>query len=179
MVSAVTTSASVNMLAVACCGSSPEGPVRGMVRLYDLHSGSLVQSFGEHGIRDGQLSNVAGMRFTADGQQLVLVEAGRSRLSLFDCRGAFLRFIGDRAYMRQPHDVDFAPNGDMIVVDKDNSIFVFAGDGFSLKRRFGRLQGASGPGYNGHEFMYPTAIACHGGYVYILDSEAPRVHVFQ
>lgn len=145
----------------------------GKVTLFDAASGDLIRSIGDAGSAEGQLtSSCCGLRFTPDGNHVIITEMGSDRLSLFTLSGDFVRCIGV-GLISTPLDVDFTSNGDILVPDCDgNRIYVLSSDGFTLLRTFG-VEGF-GPG----QFKTPTALAVHGDLLYVLDRASTRVQVF-
>lgn len=142
------------------------------VFLFDITSGEAIRSFGEEGLAEGKLKRCSGLRFTPDGNHILIAEWLNDRLSLFTFAGVFVRCIGSGT-LKSPYDVDFAPNGNLLVADRDNHrICVFAPDGFTLLRCFG------GDGATAGQFRYPTALALHASQLYVLDRDSGRVQVF-
>lgn len=149
--------------------------VFGLVRvwLYQLSSGDLIRSFAESGSAEGQLTGNIGVRFTPDGNHILIVEEDNGRLSLFTLTGAFVRCIGVGTLLT-PSDVDLALNGDILVADGGNCrVCVFSPDG-ALLRTFG-CEG-TGPG----QVEAPSALQVYDGQVYALlaDLGVPRLQVF-
>lgn len=134
-------------------------------------SGEFVRSFGPPGAHPGQLDGCIGMRFTPDGARIVIAEQTNNRVSMFSLEGVLMRiFLSDVLY---PRDVEFAPNGDLIVADYGhNLIKVYSmapGEGPpTLLRTFGKECGLD----------LPTALALHNRKRYVLCQGAPRVEVF-
>lgn len=147
----------------------------GQVHLFDVVSGDLVRSFSERGDAEGQLFGCLGFRFTPDGSKLLIAEYNNKRLSLFSLTGELVRCIGAGGALKGPRDVDFAPNGDILVADADarnQHICVFSSDGSTLLRSFG-VRG-DGPG----QFQAPGALAITRGELYVVDEDSTRVQVF-
>lgn len=141
------------------------------VLVFDMTNGRLLRSFGLRGSGEGRLSTCLGIRFTPDGGHILIAEEN-GRLSQFSLIGAFVRCIGSDT-LADPGDVDFAANGDILVADRcHDSVFVFSREDGSFLRTCG-WQGLQ-PGC----FKYPTALAMHGGKLYVLDQGGERVQVF-
>ncbi len=71
-------------------------------------------------------------------------------------------------------DVQFAPNGELLVADHSNHrVCVFSTDGNALLRTWGRFGTADG------EFKYPTALALADSKLFVLDFGSARVQVFE
>lgn len=138
-------------------------------------SGSLLRSFGG-GPAAGQLSGIQGLRFTPDGAHILITEAFNSRLSLFTKTGEFVRCITHADKLDQPFDVDFASNGDILVVDRPkDQVHVFSADGSTLLRSFGSQSDGDGEPC---QLNAPSALAVHGDKLFVLSGESARVHVY-
>lgn len=158
--------ASADLIAISTPGGSKK------VWLFDFVSGRLIRVFGEHGHAVGQLYATRGLRFTPDGGHLIIAEdSPNSRLSFFTLTGVFVRCMGVGT-LRHPFDVEFAPNGDVVVADYANRIVVFSPDGYTLLRSFG------GEGEEPGKFKSPAALAMHGGQLFVLEAYCNRVQVF-
>lgn len=108
------------------------------VMLLDYDSGAVVRTFGASGQGVGQLCKCLGMRFTPDGQHLVVAsghEQGTFRLSQWSVEGDFVREAG-RGALQWASDVEMASNGDWITYDGvTGEAVVFSGvDGRELQR---------------------------------------------
>lgn len=161
--------ANSDVIAVSCIQSYSR-----RVTLFDLAGGQLLRSFGQEGRASGSLSGNDGIRFTPDGSHILVAESHNQRLSMFTLAGAFVCWIGD-GVLKSPVDVDFASNGDILVADSYiHRIFVFSPDGDTLLRTFGSSRDTSQLG----RLKRPTALAAHGGQLYVLDSSSSHVHVF-
>lgn len=80
--------------------------------------------------------------------------------------GNFIGHFGE-GKLKSPCDVDFVPNGDILVDDSSNRrIVVFSPDGSSILRSF---KGT---------FEFSTVITCHAGLLYVLDQNSDRLEVF-
>lgn len=140
--------------------------------MFDVSTGRLIRSFGEVGPAVGQLSGCFGVRFSQDGGHILIAESENKRLSKFTLAGDFTRCIGVGT-LTGPFDVDFAPNGDIIVADfNSHLLFAFAPDGSSL------LYTCGGEGDAPRKFRKPVALAMQGGKIYVLDNASARVQVF-
>lgn len=142
------------------------------IYLIDVISGDPIRSFGELGSDEGQLFGCSGIRFHLDGDHILVVERNNSRLSLFTVNGEFLRCMGV-GILRNPFDVDFASNGDIVVADWGNHrISVLSPDGSTLLRTCYTVR-EEAPG----KLPYPTALAMHCEQLYVMDEYSGRVLV--
>lgn len=142
------------------------------IHLLDLESGLYIRGFGSDGKSIGQLSDPTGLRFTQDGTQLLIANLGGRHVAVFSVLGQFICTIGSGVLV-SVWDLDFAPNGDILVADTDKQrICVFSPDGSTLLRKFGS-QG-EGPGL----FRDPVSLAIHDGKLYVLDLNSRRVQCF-
>lgn len=163
----IAVAASADMFAV--CVWSDAAP---QLLLFDVVSGTLIRSFGLEGPGEGRLSGNEGCRFTPDGCHILIAERNNNRLSLFTLTGDFVRCVGTGC-LSSPTDVDFAPNGDILVVDSLNHrICVFSSDGSTLLRTIG------GQGTGVGQLLYPYTLAVYGDALYVLDRTSARVQVF-
>lgn len=159
--------ASVEMIAVGTWSDMKP------VLIFDVLSGGLIRVFGVKGPAVGQLSGPSGIRFTPDGEHLLISEHSNDRLSLFTLTGKFVA-CGGVGTLNRPSDVDFASNGDILVADWfRHRVCVFSPDGGDLLRTFGSEEETSTV-----NFKYPTALAMHGGQLFLLDGESEQVQVF-
>lgn len=139
--------------------------------MFDMASGDLMRSFQLSAPEDTRLCHCFGIRFSPDGRHILVTDRSACRVSLFTFAGDFVRSIS----VSTPYDVDFAPNGDVLVVEIDtrkHCIAVYSPDGCARLRFFGGGRD-SGPGM----FDFPRALATHGDALYVLDNA--RVQVFQ
>lgn len=145
----------------------------GKVWVFDLCSGALIRSLGQKGGAEGQLEGCWGLRFTPDGDHMLIAEGHpNSRLSLFTLEVDLVRCIGVKT-LGKPYDVDVASNGDILVADAANRrICVLSPKDYTLLRSFGSEGDAPG------KFTYPTALAVHEERVFVLDWGSARVQVF-
>lgn len=105
---------------------------------------------------------------------LLVAECHIGALSLFSVTTGFVRTIGSSA-RGFPSDVDFAPNGDALVVDSStNRVSVYKAGGYSKLREFGG-SGKAGEG----TCACAASLATFGGRLYVLDHLTNRVQVFQ
>lgn len=143
------------------------------VFLFHLASGELLRVFGPAGKLQGQLLSSVGLRFTPDGEHLMIAENGNNRMSMFTRYGVFVRCIG-AGTLSCPFDVAFSRNGDMIIVDKGNHrICVYSADCSTLLRTLGCR--GRGP----VEFRDPIAVTLHRGRLYVAEWDSARVQVFE
>lgn len=142
------------------------------ILIFDQASGSLLRSFSCVGKGEGQLYGNDGMRLTPDGGHILISEDYNNRLSLFSLSGEFVRWIGV-GIVTGPLDVEFAANGDILVVDCSNCrVCVFSPDGSTLLRAFGT------PGEAPGKLKRPNALSVHGDKLFVLDGASARVQVF-
>ncbi len=152
------------------------GTTRGTIQLLGYTSGALIRSIGSSGSGRGQISgDCDGLRFTPDGQFIVVAERKNNRLSMFavsDC--GFVKHIGAGVVANFEKDVQFAPNGEMFVADYENHrVCVFSADGDTLLRTWGTNGTADG------QFQAPTALALVNSKLFVLDQGSARVQVFE
>lgn len=160
-----TRGAPVSVAASADCFAAA---ILGQVLVFALDSGELIQTFGVYGAAEGQLDGSLAARFTPGGRFLIAEHDSNHRLSVFSGAGEFLRCIGVGA-LKSPTSTEFAPNGDVLVADRNNRrIAVFSPDGSALLRSFGNTSGQLG---------CPTKVAVHGGQLFVLDVD--HVHVYR
>lgn len=140
----------------------------GILLAFDVTTGALLRSFGEAGYTEGCLKGVRGLRFSPDGTLVVVAEYLKARVSVFTTTGAFVRCVGVGASVRS-HDVDFGPDGDILVADVDHhrvAVFALAGPPAAC------FFGVSGL------LRFPTALAVRGDALYVLSLDSDRVQVF-
>ncbi len=74
----------------------------------------------------------------------------------------------------QCSDVQFAPNGELLVADRSNHrVCVFSTDGDTLLLTWGTNGSADG------QFKFPAALALVDSKLFVLDGSGPRVQVFE
>lgn len=140
--------------------------------VFDTSSGEFVRSFGESGDAQGELSDPFGIRFMPYGGHILIAECNANRLSLFTTTGDFVRCIGV-GELNGPSDIDFAPNGDILVAEwENNRICVLSPDGSTVLRTLGSKGDSPG------QFRSPCTLAMHRGRLYVLDGESARLQVF-
>lgn len=129
------------------------------VYVFDIVSGALIRSFGERGGLLGHVCGCVGLRVSPDGKHIIIAESDNRRVSLFSLTGKFVRSYGEGT-LRSAWDVDYAPNGDIVVADQELScISVFsAPDGTMLRT-------IDVPDIRNNS---PTALAVHAGNLYVL-----------
>lgn len=109
-----------------------------------------------------------------DGKHILVSEHHNNRLSLFTLAGEFVRVIGVGA-VTGPRDVDFAPNGDILVANchsQCNRVSVLSPDGSTVLRSFDE-------GDSPFKFDNLISLAVHDNQVYVLGFTAPIVLVFR
>lgn len=152
-----------------CCNTS-----NNRVQLFSYSTRALVGQFGYYGVREGELNMIHGLRFSPDRSLLFVAESSpNNRVSLFRVEDSkFLRCYGV-GVLREPTDVDLAPNGDVIVVDQGASrVAVYSPDGATC-----RTTGSKGS--NSGQFKEPTAVAVVAPRMFVLDKNSVRVQVYE
>ncbi len=151
------------------------GTSNGTIELHDLETAELIRRFGSNGDGPGQIGVCAtGIRFSANGDYLVAVEADNSRVSHFTTFGIFVKHSGIGLFAQDDDkDVCFGGSAEILVADcNHHRICMFSPDGDTLVKMWGS-QGSSGIAL----FEHPKALAVVGACLYILDDT--RVQVFQ
>lgn len=151
-----------------------EGSAPNSILLFNYDSGELVTQFAEHGDRRGRSIPITGVRFTPDGQHIIIVDTYKSnRLCMFTLGGVFVKLIGVGVLGTESYgDVDFTADGCTVVADTTaQRVCVFSGDG-ELLRSWGTKGILDG------QFRNPTAFAVHENKLLVLDIYSPRVQVF-
>jgi hypothetical protein len=145
----------------------------GPIELHSRATGERIRRFGSRGNGPGQIGGYhTSIRFTADGTCLLVAEYDNRRLSLFTVDGVFMKHIGAGALADGWRDVSFGAGGEIIVADRHkHRICVFSSDGDTLIKTWGSHGTAAG------QFIFPTALAVSGSYLYVIDDT--RVHVFE
>jgi DNA-binding beta-propeller fold protein YncE len=154
-------------------GTLAVGTFIATIQLLSYASGALIRSIGSNGSGPGQIGHSCqGLRFTPDGQFIVAAEYGNSRLSVFRVSdGGFVKHIGAGVVADGPKDVQFAPNGELLVADCSNHrVCVFSADGGTLLRAWGTRGSDDGL------FHCPTALVLVDSKLFVLDA---RVEVFE
>lgn len=150
------------------------------VVLFNIHSGGVVRAFGPAGDSPGQIGHMRSVRFTPDNH-IIVAEYANNRLSVFNVDGTFVKVIDDRTLpgLNWPHDVDFAPNGDMIVVSYYR-IDVLNHDGSLLLNSFGGPCYSSTGMCEAGEFICPAAlpVALFNGRLHVVDHSTSKIQVF-
>jgi WD40 repeat protein len=146
------------------------------IQLFSYASGTLIRSIGSGGSGPGQIGSwVDAMRFTPDGQFIIAAEQSNTRLSMFRVSdGGFVKHIGAGVVANGHKDIEFMPNGELLVADYNNHrICVFSADGDALLRTWG--SNGSGDG----QFQRPTGLALVGSSLFVLEDGGSRVQVFE
>lgn len=121
----------------------------------------------------GQLRTCYGLRFTLDGLQLIAVDHDGSRVSVYTTGGAFVKTLG-APELCNPSDVELCGDSCIAVADRGNHcVRILSMDTGECVRSFGAKGKESG------EFSAPTALATHGGVLYVLDRDSGRVQAFR
>lgn len=157
--------------------------IRHRVILFDMHSGTVLRSFGVQGLARGALYGTRGLRFTPDGTHVLVAEAQAGRLSLFTLSGEFVRCVGEGA-VQWPTDVEFAPNGDILVANiNTHRVCVLAPDGAALLRSFhSDVEGVDADGLpcgEARALKSPIALAMRGNTMYVLHNKSGRIQLFR
>jgi hypothetical protein len=154
------------------------GVFRGTIELLSYASGALIRSIGSSGSGPGQIgAQCAGLCFTPDGQFIVSAEFKNERLSMFRVSdGGFVKHIGAGVVADGSKDVQFAPNGELLLADcNSHRVCVFSADNDTLLRTWGTQGSADGQ----YEYRYPTALALADSKLFVLDRFGGRVQVFE
>jgi hypothetical protein len=152
------------------------GTLRGTIELLSYASGALIRSIGSRGSGTGQIGgSCTGIRFTPDGQFIVAADYNNERLSMLRVSdGGFVKHIGADVVSDGPKDVQFAPNGELLVADHANHcVCVFSADGDTLLHTWGAQRDADG------QFQYPAALALVDSKLFVLDYRRAHVQVFE
>ncbi len=133
------------------------------IELLNYRTGAHIRS-----IEPNQIGGYCtGMRFTPDGKFIIAAEYRKLRLSMFrveDC--SFVKWIGENLVADDNKDVQFAPNGDLLVADRDNHrVCVFSTESGELLRSWG-TEGT------------PVALTMVGTKLFVLDCDNTSVQVF-
>lgn len=145
--------------------------------VFEYTTGELLHRFGKWGHGNVEfLFGCYGVRFTPDCQHIILAESSNARVTEFTLAGEFVRHLVEKT--RSPRDVDFAPNGDVLVslASSPSIILVLARDDVTCTRS---IQPPSPD-----SFATTDAIAVSGGRMYVVNSSpagggGPRIHVFE
>lgn len=156
----------------ACIAASTSCEGSDAILLFDCASGALLRSFGEAGDVEGALFLPVSIRFSPDGNHLLITEDANCRLSVFTLSGGFVRCLGV-GLLNRPSHTEVASNGDIVVSEiGGNRVCVLSPDGSSLLRSFGVKGNTNG------SFRTPASLAMHDGKLYVLDADSDRVQVF-
>lgn len=141
------------------------------VFLFDFYTGSLIRSFGSSEVGQGvyRMSMCHGIRFTADGQHVIVASYATNSVLTFTLAGEVVSMFE----VNEPRDVQVAPNGDVVVTGRAE-VHVFNRDGSPL-RSFGCT--GSEPGQFKLDSVY--ALAWWGAHLFVLDNKNGRVQVFE
>ncbi len=145
------------------------------IELISYASGALIRSIGSRGSGPGQIADCCvGLCFSLDGRFIVAAECNIKRLSMFRVSdGGFVKHIGAGVVSDFYNDVQFAPNGDLLVADSANHrVCVFSTDGDTLLRTWGTRGSAD------NQFQCPTALALADFKLFVLEFRSGRVQVF-
>ena len=129
-VGAICLSPDETTLAVACTNSN-------CIKLISVDGSVAPRTIGgKRGSGDGQLNCPSDVRFTPDGQQLVVADQGNNRVQCFALHGSFVRKmpLGDNVFAVA---VDAA--GNTIATTTHNHVKVFSPEGTLLHDRLGGL----------------------------------------
>ncbi len=146
------------------------------IQLLSYASGALIRNFGCKGSGSGQIGRQCeGLCFTPDGLCIVVAECDNKRLSMFRvCDGGFVKHIGAGVVADGFKDVQFAPNGELLVADHNNHrVCVFSADGDTLLRTWGTRGCADG------QFEKPAALELVDSKLFVLNFCSARVQVFE
>ena len=142
------------------------------VLLYDITTGALIRKFCAFGTSAGSINKFCqGMRFSADGTHILVAEgaAPSYTVSVFTVGGVFVKRIGE-GVLQACSDVELTLDGAVVASDHNNHrVCVFSGTTGELMCQWG----------NDGTFNFPEALAYSDGCLYVLDRDAPCVHVFE
>ena len=149
------------------------GRTDGRIVLFSYLSGVLIRKFGSYGVGDDQLENIYGLSFTPNGKHILVAQNFPPRLSLFTVDGAFVTTIGTGVIGRGLNDVLCSGSNIFVSDTKNHRVCVFSSETGALIRTWG-MQGL-GDG----QFMSPSALANHKNKLFVLDTDSPRVQIFE
>ncbi len=152
-------------LAVSCC----EGDY---ISIFDKASGRFVRRFGSTGMGHGRFYGPCGLAL--HGQHMYVADKLNRRVQVLTKEGDFVRTIGSASGQLVGPD-DIALDEDFAYVCDANSerVQIFSKDDGAYVREVRQDAG------NGFRALRPGCIALHGGGVYIVDENNPRVSVFR
>ena len=108
----------------------------GRIMLFSVDGSKAPRVIGSWGSGDGQFSSALDVRFTTDGEQLVVADRDNICVQIFDLSdGSFVRKINVGA---KPHAVAVDADGN-IIVTTDKHVKVFSSEGTLLHDRLGGL----------------------------------------
>jgi DNA-binding beta-propeller fold protein YncE len=146
---------------VACCISN-------CIKVIRVDGSKAPRTIGDgvRGSGDGQLSCPVDVRFTPDGQQLVVADCYNSRVQVLGLDGSFVRKmpLGGYAYAVA---VDAVGN---IIAATDKHVKVFSSEGTLLHDRLGGLE-------MGHAAYGGLAIDPGSGRIAVGDMGVGKVHL--
>lgn len=164
--------ATMDLIAV----SADRFPQRQVI-MFDVTSGNLVRWFEVEGVvgeavgEESDLHVSFGLRFTPDGNHILVTELYYNQLLMFTMIGAFVRCVLQSC---STDDVGFASNGDILMPDRSrNRVCVFSPDGVVFLRNFGCRGTGDG------QFKVPAGLAMCDDQLYVLDCRTNRVQVFK
>ncbi len=157
-------------------GTLAVGTFSATIELLSYASGALIRSIGSKGSGPGEIGDACeGLCFTPDGQFIVAAEYKNKRLSMFRVSdGGFVKHIGAGVVADGYKDVQYAPNGELLVADfGKHRMCVFSADGDRLLHTWGTQGTADG------QLNAPIALALVDSKLFVLDHESARVQVFE
>lgn len=150
-------------------------PIIPVLRKYALLLiGKVVPTLCQYDDIDSSLARLCG----GSAGRIIITEygGGLSQVSLYTLTGELVSCIGD-GRLSSPRDVDFAPNGDILIANtNEHCVLVYSPDGTVFLRRIGdpgKIQRLGGKPPD------PVALAVHNCRLYVLDSLRNRVYVYQ
>jgi hypothetical protein len=153
------------------------GTAHGAVYLLGHATGFPIRSFSVGAPSGRTCCSCRSLCFTPDGQFIVASEEDYPQLCM--CRvsdGLFVRHIGVGVLCDGDKDVEFAPNGELLVAGgSDYRVCVFSVDDDVLLRSWG----TPARGETDTMLQYPSAIALAGCKLYVLDVFSHRLQVFE
>lgn len=123
-----------------------------------------LRSFGSIGSGDGQFQVIEQIRFDVN-ENLYVLDSFLCRIQVFSKDGKLLRTFGEKGnqqdQLNSPNDFDFMKTGELLVVDNNNGLKVFSGEGKFVRNFFKDKK------YNSKEFYFNKLAIDKNGYMYI------------
>ena len=155
-----------DIVAVGKCSGSSDG----RVMFFSYSSGAVILKFGDYGSGKGQMKEVTGLSFMADGKY-ILVASNVRRLLMFTVYGVFVKTIDMAGF--SAFDVLCSGSNVFAANFGNHCVYVFSTETGALLRTLGSR------GQKDGQFLYPTALTAHNNKLFVLDYSTPRVQVFE